>query len=718
MLLRRKPFRWGALTCALTAALLPSAALAAPISASTPASISASASASASAPASADAVRLAPAAADAVRPAREPADAVRTTREGLRDPAATARAFADDLVPGLLREHQVPGAAVTVVAGGRRVLAQGYGVAEVETGRRVDPAGTVFAPASIAKLITATAVMQLVERGRIDLDEDVNEYLTKFKIDDAFPGRPVTAHHLLTHSAGFRGGDFGTGAATPEQVHDLGEHLADHQPDRVRPPGTRAVYSNYGMGLAGYLVEVRSGMPFHRYVEENIFRPLGMTRSTMAQPEPAAIAAALAPGYRLADGRQVRAEGAKYGHMPPHGAGFRSTATDMAAFMLAHLDGGGKILRPESVRLMQSRRFGNAEGTSGMGYGFQEYTRGGTRLLVHRANIPGYFAIMALIPELRVGVYASFNGSGKGGPDSAWKLVAAFADAFTARPTATPATTTPAATTPAATTPAATTPAAAHATTAGMPDISTYAGTYRPVLASDMTDVGKVSALMNVATVTAGPDGILTTTGAVALGPAETRQWVQTAPGLFREKNGHRVIRFGPGGLLATENPAGPLERLSWYQSPSLHLGTLGVTVTFLLLSALAWPVVAAVRRARRRTGRTAGAAGAPRKAPGFAGLAGWLTAALVTASAGSLVMMFANFEGNQAKFFTGGSPLFTAITTLPVIALVATALTLVTTVLAGARRWWSPLGRAHHSLVALAAVAYLLVALEYNVLA
>ncbi|MEV4897497.1 serine hydrolase domain-containing protein [Nonomuraea sp. NPDC055795] len=605
------------------------------------------------------------------------------------DPAQSVRQFADAYMLRQLKEHQIPGAAIAVVAGGRQVFAQGYGVAEVETGRPVDAERTVFAPASVAKLITATAVMQLVERGRIDLKADVNQYLTTFKIDDAYPGRPVTMANLLTHTAGFAGGDFGTGAATAQDVHRLGDHLADHQPPRIRPPGARAVYSNYGMGLAGYLVEVRSGMPFHQYVQENIFRPLGMTHSSMAQPEPGHIARALAPGYRLQDGRQIRAEGTKYGHMPPHGAGFRSTATDMAAFMLAHLTGGGTILKPDSVRLMQSRHFGNAEGTAGLGYGFQEYTRNGRRLLVHRGNIPGYFAIMALIPDRRMGVYASYNGTGKGGPDSAWSLVNAFADRFAPAPAPEPGTPGP------------------------LPDVTRFTGSYRTALAADMTDLGKLSSLTSVVTVSAAGDGTLTTNGAVAHGPTETRQWTQIAPGVFREKNGYRTIRFREDGLLATENPVGPLERLAWYQSPTLHLGMLGVSLTVLLLSAVAWPLTHAVRSTRRRLVPQKPETGAPR----LAGLPGWITAALVTASAGSLVAMFANFDANQAEFFLGGSPLFTAITTLPVLAAAATATTLATATLAWFKGWWSPVGRIHHTAVALAALAYLSVISAYNLI-
>lgn len=119
------------------------------------------------------------------------------------DSADTAYSqFADEFVPAQLKRHHIPGAAVSVVAGDEQVLAKGYGLADVANERPVDADDTVFAPASVAKLLTATAVMQLVEAGKIDLHADVNDYLD-FEIDDTYPGRPVTMAHLLTHTAGF-----------------------------------------------------------------------------------------------------------------------------------------------------------------------------------------------------------------------------------------------------------------------------------------------------------------------------------------------------------------------------------------------------------------------------------------------------------------------------------------------------------------------------------
>ncbi|MGH8882931.1 MAG: serine hydrolase domain-containing protein, partial [Stackebrandtia sp.] len=191
---------------------------------------------------------------------------------------ATAREFADEYIPEQLERHRIPGAAITVVSGNKRVFAKGYGVADVADDRAVDAGKTLFAPASVAKLLTATAVMQLAEAGRIDLDTDVNEYLKRFQVEDTFPGRPITMSHLLTHTAGFAVHDSGTGARAGD-IHPLGAHLARNLPERIRPPGERAVYSNYGMALAGHVVEEVSGMPFHEYIDAKILKPLGMSRT-------------------------------------------------------------------------------------------------------------------------------------------------------------------------------------------------------------------------------------------------------------------------------------------------------------------------------------------------------------------------------------------------------------------------------------------------------
>ena len=196
---------------------------------------------------------LCPAAAEGARPAD------RAELEG----------FVDGAMRALMQSHQVPGAAISVVVDGEIVLAKGYGYADVERRIPVDAETTMFRIASISKLFAWTALMQLAERGDVDLEKDVNAYLD-FEIPPTFP-QSITSKHLLTHTAGFEDRYRGLFADGIEDLGPFGEILANHVPARVVPPGREASYSNYGAALAGYIVERVSGMPFARYVEEKIY---------------------------------------------------------------------------------------------------------------------------------------------------------------------------------------------------------------------------------------------------------------------------------------------------------------------------------------------------------------------------------------------------------------------------------------------------------------
>jgi CubicO group peptidase (beta-lactamase class C family) len=196
--------------------------------------------------------------------------------------ATDVETFLDGIVPLQLEREDVAGATVAVVKDGKQLFTKGYGYADVEHKQPVT-AETLFRPGSVSKLFTWTAVMQLVEQGKLDLGKDVNEYLD-FKIPEAF-GQPISLKNILTHTAGFE-----------EQLKDLftankrspnlGDYLKTHIPKRIFAPGTTPAYSNYAAMLAGYVVERVSGQPFNDYIQQNIFKPLGMTHSTFAQPLP------------------------------------------------------------------------------------------------------------------------------------------------------------------------------------------------------------------------------------------------------------------------------------------------------------------------------------------------------------------------------------------------------------------------------------------------
>ena len=326
--------------------------------------------------------------------------------------AADLETFLDGIVPLQLGLSDIAGATVSVVKDGKLLFAKGYGYADVQKKQPVSPQETLFRPGSISKLFTWTAVMQLFEQGKLDLDRDVNDYLD-FKIPDAF-GKPITLKNIMTHTPGFE-----------EQVKDLfsyaavspnlGEYLKTHIPGRIYPPGTVPAYSNYATALAGYIVERVSGRPFEDYVEENILKPLNMTHSTFKQPLPAGLAPFMSSGYRLASDQPGQFE-----TVNPFPAGsMTSSATDMAQFIIAHLQDGqlgeARILKPETARLMHSRLFALDDAANAMCYGFYEETSHGQRIIGHGGDTIYFHSDLHLILDQKVGFFVSYNSAGKSG---------------------------------------------------------------------------------------------------------------------------------------------------------------------------------------------------------------------------------------------------------------------------------------------------------------
>jgi len=263
-------------------------------------------------------------------------------------------AFLDGFVPLQLQRENIAGSVILVVKDGKVLYQRGFGYADVEKRTPVSPSGILFRPGSISKLFTWTAVMQMVEEGKINLDENINTYLD-FKIPDKF-AKPITMRHLMTHTAGFE-----------ESIKDLiiqenappslRAYLVNHMPERVYAPGTTPAYSNYGATLAGYIVQRVSGVAFDDYVEQHIFTPLGMTHSTFRQPLPAALKPMMSEGYALASDPAKPFE-----VISAEPAGSMSvTAEDIAHFMLAHLQEGQyqgtRILNPATMTLMHSAQF-------------------------------------------------------------------------------------------------------------------------------------------------------------------------------------------------------------------------------------------------------------------------------------------------------------------------------------------------------------------------
>src|SRR5829696_5489694 len=172
-------------------------------------------------------------------------------QEGPTD-RAEMEAFLDEELGREMEKHHIAGAAVSVVKDGKLFFTKGYGSADIENGIPVDPEQTIFHVGSVGKLFTWTAVMQLVEEGKLDLDEDINTYLD-FRIPDTYP-QPITLRHLMTHTSGFEDLYYERLASDPNDLLPPREWLISHMPARVRPPGDIAAYSSYGASLAGYIV--------------------------------------------------------------------------------------------------------------------------------------------------------------------------------------------------------------------------------------------------------------------------------------------------------------------------------------------------------------------------------------------------------------------------------------------------------------------------------
>ncbi len=321
------------------------------------------------------------------------------------DPQELER-FADEFFAGQMAERHIPGLTFVAVQKGQPLVAKGYGLADME--KQISFAeNTVVRIGSVSKLFVATAVMQLVEQGKLDMHTNVNQYLTTFQIDDNFP-TPVTLAHLLTHTGGFEDPRYRSNT-DPASVQPLGPYLAEYMPPRASPPGQVFCYSNHAYALAAYVVEQVSGIPFDQYVEENILHPLGMERSgyLLSPPMPAG----LGVGYSYEDGTHIP-QPIDYDSDYPGGS-LISTAADMAKFMLAHLRDGCYqdrcILQPATIADMHQQQATTPYDGQNVTYGFVEGIKNDQRLIGHSGAIRGFGSILDLLPKHNLGYFFSFS---------------------------------------------------------------------------------------------------------------------------------------------------------------------------------------------------------------------------------------------------------------------------------------------------------------------
>jgi CubicO group peptidase (beta-lactamase class C family) len=595
-------------------------------------------------------------------------------------------AFFDDLIPRQLAERHIPGAVVVVVQDGEILFEQGYGYANLEKQIKVDPETSLFRIASVTKLFTWTAVMQMVEQGKLDLDADVNKYLD-FQIPNTFP-QPITMKDLLTHTAGFEDHGYATYVAQPAAMEPLGQWLAAHIPARVFPPGQVPAYSNYGTNLAGYIVERISGVAWDTYVEQNILKPLGMARATAHQPLPEALQSDMATGYLYAGGKFIPQD---FELMALRAAGAMSAAgNDMARFMIAHLQNGqygeARILQEQTARLMHSALYKPDPRLNGIFYGFWEMSQNGVPIYGHTGDLTTFRSLLALFPDQNMGVFVSYNADAELLPLQE-ETLASFVDAFF---------------------PASNAPVAKP--TSALNDAQRVAGTYQRTRAS-FSKMEKVLNLIRYWQFTALPDGTLTLQD-----PSGQKRYVEVAPLLFQQIGGDDVLLFRENSqgqvdiAFSSEYPTFAFQRFPWYETPTLHKAVLGAGV-LLLISAL----LASIGRVLRRR-KTPTEAFASRASSRWSRLA---TSSLVAGVVFVLlfIVFFAAGFANPNAYNLGNATMFVLALLCSTLFAITTAVIAISAILLWRAKMWSLAARIHYTLVAIGAVALVWVLATWNLI-
>jgi CubicO group peptidase (beta-lactamase class C family) len=498
---------------------------------------------------------LSAAAAPAAQPAAAPAHPLTAT---------DVEAWLDGLVPATLEAAQTPGAVVVVVKDGQVLFEKGYGWADYARHIPVDARTTLFRPGSVSKLFTWTAVMQLVQAGKIDLDADVNRYLD-FKIPP-YNGQVVTMRDLMTHRGGFSetARDLLTFGKGPPP---LGDVLKSYVPPRIFAPDGGPGYSNYGASLAGYIVQRVSGEPFDDYIERHIFAPLAMSHATFRQPLPANLAPLMSKGYVDWDHPGPGFEIIRVG---PAGS-LSASGDDMSHFMIAQLRNGrygsAEILSPSTAQAMHTTAWKAFPDLNGNLLGFYQQNINGHRVIAHGGDTDFFHSDLSLFIDDDVGVFVSVNARGKEGMGARLRetLFHGFADRYF--------------------------PAAGAAAVVPPPLDAATAKAHATTRRSDSTFV-KLIQLIQPTRVAANADGTIST---AALGVKQT--FVEIAPFLWRDVNGHDrlqgIVKDGRVVRWSTDSAA-PIfifVRPGGLADAGLELPLAMAALAVLFLTAVIWPI-------------------------------------------------------------------------------------------------------------------------------
>jgi CubicO group peptidase (beta-lactamase class C family) len=499
--------------------------------------------------------------------------AVSASAQGLpRGKIEALPAFIDETVPKLMEQGHVPGAAVAIVHAGRVVLLRGYGQSRLDDGTRVDPARTLFRIGSVSKVFTSVAVLQLAERGTLDLQRDIRAYVPDIPLRYG-----ATTHQLLTHTAGLDERFAIASNRALDRPPSLADRLRLDPPKQAVRPGTAYSYSNSNFALAGLVVEKLGGLAYEEYMTDRVFSPLRMIATTAGRPADPNMAN-LARGYRWT-GNTLQSVPQRFGSTDPAG-GISTTAADMGRFMLALLsDGsidGGRILSPASVKMLLAPQYTPDPRISPRGYAFLHWFTRGHHLQHHDGTLGDHISVLVLEPDERFGIFVASNSASNDVGNQLLEPLLTYVFGPTA-PTVPPP--------------------------SPLPDAvrraQRFAGTYRDYRHT-RNDMTRLMALMPMiqSRVTTEPDGAIRWKG---------HRWLEVEPMVFRSTDRPDYSADGPDFIVFREDDHGAItqlhawgatyERIGWAEQAPFHLSLFACCV----ITFLAYGASRGLRELRRR---------------------------------------------------------------------------------------------------------------------
>ena len=617
-------------------------------------------------------------------------------------------AFLDAYLAGQMETHHIPGVVFSMVKDGKVFFSKGYGYANLDTQIPFDPEETVLVTASLAKAFAAVAVLQLNERGMIDLHEDVRPYFKDFPLETNFD-ESLTFANLLTHTDGFEARPIGSAAFSKDDLLPLGELLETYAPAQLYPPGQYMTYGDYAANLGGYLTQEISGIPFEQYMAENIIVPLGMASSSFVQPPPEEMLGRQATGYDYQNGQQ-EAVALFYTRYGPSG-GLRTTAADMNHFMLALLNGGeyagAQIMNASTVEMMFTQQFAPHHKLAGITYGLFEHLENRQQLFLRDGDGVGTRSRMVLFPDQDLGFFLSYNS---GDNNLRLDIVSAFLDRYY--------------------------PATDSNSPAPMDGYqqraSQFVGTFRP-LQADATTFGKSMYFFSQQVeVSVTDEGYLSIEGVGMLGDQsnayggfeETSLWVEVEPLYFERVDGKGQLAFVQDEseniiqMISGQGYHSTFAKMPWYESQSFHIILIELTavllISILISTLIIWPLSAMIRKLRKQTA-SENNHWVSVVARLWAAVVGGMLALFVFRAIGVLYAIDA--VAGQTNFLWGvNNEMVNALNSVYLPAILALALP-VFTVLAWVKGWWKLSTRVHYTLVTLAVFAGIWWAHYWNLL-